>query len=78
MRDEFAIVAAPKTKWHYPGEVSATGLLIGLRLPDTLTDAIALGLSKGRAAIVREQLGQTLCLEMSPPMSSRCPAQTCQ
>jgi hypothetical protein len=47
MRDEFAIVAAPETKWHDPAEVSATGLLIGLHLPDSLADAVALSLSEG-------------------------------
>ena len=47
MRDEFAIVATPKSERNLPAEIPATGLLIGLDLPDAFTDAVALGLGEG-------------------------------
>ena len=47
MRDQLPAVGATEPEWNLPAEVSATGLLIGLRLPNALADAVALGLGEG-------------------------------
>ena len=44
VRDELAIVAAPEPEGN--PKIPPTGLLIGLHLPDTLADAVALGLGE--------------------------------
>jgi len=46
MRDEFAIVAAPEPEGNLPAKIPAPGLLIGLHLPDTLADSVALCLGE--------------------------------
>ena len=50
MRDELSAFAATEPKRDLAAEVSATGLLISLHLPDSLTDAIPLSLGEGSGA----------------------------
>ncbi len=45
-RDKLVVVAAREPEGDLPAKVPPTGLLIGLYLPNSLADAVALGLSE--------------------------------
>ena len=47
VRDEPATVAAPESERQLPAEISLPCLLVRLHLPNSLADAVALGLCEG-------------------------------
>jgi hypothetical protein len=47
IRDELAIIATPESEGNLPAEIPPPGLLVRLHLPNSLADAVALGLGEG-------------------------------
>src|ERR1700733_10748592 len=47
MRHELAVVAAPEPERYLPAEIAAARLLVGLHLPDPLSNAITFGFGEG-------------------------------
>jgi hypothetical protein len=47
MRDQFAAINSSVAERNFPSEITPTGLLIRLYLPNSFADAVALGLSEG-------------------------------
>ena len=64
VRDQLAVVAAPKAEGHDAAEIAPPRPLVGLALADTLADAVALGFGKGRSD-GQEQFPQAVAGDVS-------------